>query len=32
MGVHLIDAYSMDVYILDPPPYKRWCGGRFLEI
>ena len=31
MGVHLIDVYFMDVYIPESPPYKQWCGGRFVE-
>jgi hypothetical protein len=30
MGIHLIDVYLIDVYIPDPPPYKQWCGGRFV--
>jgi hypothetical protein len=32
IGVHPIDVYFMDVHIPDPPPYKRWCCGRFVEI
>jgi hypothetical protein len=28
IGVHLIDAY----FIPDLPPYKQWCGDRFVEI
>ena len=31
MGVHLIDAYVKDVYILDPWPYKRWYSDAKMS-